>query len=93
MALTTTFPSEPIYVCSRCHKTRQYCECENYHPPVLVVSPPLNSKIINMGTGLWLSLNEAKALYDILEREYIHPEKELAHKVVNKIQQCIKEQE
>ncbi len=35
--------------------------------------------------GLNLNLNEIKALYKVLEREYIHPEHQLAHQVINRM--------
>ena len=85
-------------ICSKCHKSWDWCECENFHPPLTI--PPLEVGRLMLDeekgispTGLIVSKQEATELYDyFLKRAgYISYETdEEVHKFINRLRNFLK---
>lgn len=62
-------------ICSKCHENGMNCHCENFHP--------------NVQPTYEFTIEELRALYRVLEHEYLPYDDLEVHKVVSKIMNIV----
>lgn len=83
--------SDLFKLCSRCNEDYLHCICENFHPNIIDLNT-ISHSAMESGplTHFTFNIQEIQALYNELAYQYISPEHEEVHAVLNKIVDIIK---